>query len=232
MDAALPFADSPVRRSAADAAAHAHVLAAQGAEILAAIRRPEINLAIWMRKLDPEIARFARAGAALPDLHVVFEARATEVAPALAAAVGDAVPGRDCRAWIEDVRRLARLFAWATGARDLSIHVEALTHDACRLFHVDNVRGRLIVTYAGPGTQWLADTDTRREALGSGDNNAVRRPGTPIRRLHTGWVGLFKGERLPAMQGRGIVHRSAPIRATGRRRLVLKIGYAGEIAHD
>lgn len=126
--------------------------------------------------------------------------------------------------------QLARLFAWATGARDVHVHVETLERDACRFFHVDSVRCRLITTYAGPGTQWLADDDVVREALGRGDNGPVRRPGARIRRLRAGWVGLFKGERLPALQGRGIVHRSAPIVGTGRRRFVVKIDYAGEIA--
>jgi len=110
------------------------------------------------------------------------------------------------------------------------VHVEVLAHDSCRLFHVDNVRCRLITTYAGAGTQWLRDGDVDRTVLGRGANSGVLRSGARVQRMQSGWVGLFKGERLPEMEGRGIVHRSAPVRATGRRRLVVKIGHAGEIA--
>lgn len=70
-------------------------------------------------------------------------------------------------------------------------------------------------------TEWLADADVIRSALGRGDNDKARRRNTRIIRLRTGRVGLFKGERLPAMRGRGIVHRSAPVLHKARQRLVL-----------
>lgn len=207
-----------------------HAAIAAEPEILGAIRRRDVNLAIWTRSLTRPAARFAHACLSLPELHVSVEAPVGDVAPALADSIATA-PHSDGRvAWMEDVRALSGLFAWATGARDLSIHVERLDHDACRLFHVDNVRCRLITAYAGPGTEWLSDAEVNRGGLGGGGNDAVLRPGGRIRRLRTGWVGLFKGERLPAMQGRGIVHRSAPVLARGGRRLVVKIGHAGEIA--
>jgi Protein of unknown function (DUF1826) len=202
-----------------------------GPEVLAAIRRRAVNLAVWRRRLPRSVARFASACLSLSDLHVGFEATRAEIASVLADTI--ATPRQassgDRQTWIADVAALARLFASATDARGVSVHVELLDHDACRLFHVDNVRCRLITAYAGPGTDWLRDADVDREALGGGGNQAVLRPGARIEGLRTGWIGLFKGERLPAMRGRGIVHRSAPVLATGRRRLVVKIGHAGEI---
>lgn len=196
------------------------------------MRRPDITLALWTRRLPSNVARFARLCLDLADLHIGFEAEAGHVGETLVEAMGDLSHHRDAPAWIADVRQLARLFAWATAARRLHVHVETLSHDACKLFHIDNVRCRLITTYAGPGTEWLPDSGVTRDGLGRGDNDLVCRPGARPRSLRAGWVGLFKGERLPVMQGRGIVHRSAPIRAAGRRRLVLKIGYAGEIICD
>lgn len=218
------------RTAATQPAATPHVARADGAEILAAARRPDVTLALWRRTLAAPISRFARTILLPWDLRIGFEAEAGDVAEALTAAVGGLGDGQDAAAWIQDVRHLARLFAWATGARRLHIRLETLRHDACRFFHVDNVRCRLITTYVGPGTQWLHDADVVRGALERGDNEAVRRAGARIQSLRAGWIGLFKGERLPALRGRGIVHRSAPIRGTGRHRLVLKIDYAGEIA--
>jgi len=211
--------------------AQTHVAVGEEPEVLRNIRRPEINLALWRRALTSPVARFARACLSSAHLHFGFEAASDAVAPKLSTALaGSGAPRRDAAAWMEDVVRLASLFAAATGARDLSVHVEVLAHDSCRLFHVDNVRCRLITTYAGAGTQWLRDGDVDRTVLGCGANSGVLRSGARVQRMQSGWVGLFKGERLPEMEGRGIVHRSAPVRATGRRRLVVKIGHAGEIA--
>lgn len=212
--------------------ARPHVASSEGPGILAAIAWPEVNLALWTRALSRPLVRFAQACLAT-DLHVSVEAVPGQVASALFEAIGRP-PGGDehgLRLWVEDVAQLAHRFADATGAAsELHVHAEVLTHDACRLFHVDNVSCRLITTYAGPGTEWLADADVVRSALGRGDNDKVRRRSARVNRLRAGWVGLFKGERLPARRGRGIVHRSAPILHTARRRLVLKIGFAGEIA--
>lgn len=208
-----------------------HALIADQAETLAAIRWPEVNLALWTRALPRSLVRFARACLAT-DLHVSFEAASDDVGLVLVEAIGSlpGADGRGARLWVEDVAQLAHRFAEATGAGELHVHAQVLAHDGCRLFHIDKIRCRLITTYAGPGTEWLADDDVIRSALGKGDNDRVRRREARINRLQTGWVGLFKGERLPAMRGRGIVHRSAPILHKMRRRLVLKIGHAGEVA--
>jgi hypothetical protein len=229
MDASPTTVELHRRRRAAKISAPAHLAAGEDDGILRSIRRPGVNLAVWRRPLPRPIARFARACLSAGDLHVGFDVAANEVALALAETVDIAGTwAQDRRAWIEDVGQLARRFADVTGARDVHVHAEILAHDSCRLFHVDNVRCRLITTYAGPGTQWLADADVIRPALG--DNDAAIRTGAPVQRLRTGWIGLFKGERQRGMEGRGIVHRSAPIRGTGQRRLVVKIDYAREIA--
>lgn len=59
--------------------------------------------------------------------------------------------------WLsDDIVFLARLFQSLVGAARVLVRLEAIQDDACRRFHTDNVRFRLVTTYRGPGTGWIA----------------------------------------------------------------------------
>jgi hypothetical protein len=90
------------------------------------------------------------------------------------------------------------------------------------VFHVDRVGLRLISTYVGPGSKWLKNSNTHRDFLGCGDSSKIRREGSEIEQLKTGWVGVFKGESGQNI-GNGIVHKSPAIEHLGISRLVLRI---------
>lgn len=109
-----------------------------------------------------------------------------------------------------DMATLARDFAAATGACALRARLERIEGPACKLFHVDYVECRLITTYTGAGTEYLADADVVRERLGQGTNRGVKKPGAAVRHLEEFEIGLFKGEAWPGNRGKGIVHRSPP----------------------
>ena len=47
------------------------------------------------------------------------------------------------------------------------LRLEVVRTDSCRKFHADYVTARLITTYAGEGTDWLADADAARVAAGA-----------------------------------------------------------------
>jgi hypothetical protein len=120
-----------------------------------------------------------------------------------------------------DLRCLAKVFAHHSGCRSLSINLDIVTDDACKRFHADFKRLRLITTYAGPGTEWrLGDPDDPINRRRAGTPAARRRYG--IARFAPGAVGLFKGRLWPDHAVR-VVHRSPPIAGTGQRRLVLVI---------
>lgn len=120
----------------------------------------------------------------------------------------------------EDIVALAREFSARTGAHRLAIRLERVTGLACKYFHVDFVDLRLIVTYAGRGTEYVGAGDADRSALGSGDNRRIVPDRTRVRRVPRFAAALFRGEAAGA--GRGVVHRSPP--ASRRRpRLVLVI---------
>lgn len=128
-----------------------------------------------------------------------------------------------------DVVMLGALLARLLRRRHLWCSLTVVRTDACRKFHADFVSLRGLVTYAGPGTEW-ADADVvDRSAMGRADldvatANALIVPNARgLRCAAAGDVLLLKGDAYPGARGQGAVHRSPPIEATHRRRLILKL---------
>lgn len=149
------------------------------------------------------------------DATIARRAIATAVAERLTQA------GAERRWLIDDIARLTTLFLMLAPAERARIRLEVIDDDACRYFHVDHVRLRLVTTYRGPGTQWLPETAVDRSALDRRDHETICRSPEAIRVLAPGTVGLFKGARHP--EGGGLVHRSPPLSGTGIVRLFLAI---------
>jgi hypothetical protein len=185
------------------------------------------DLVVWERRVEPIVDAYVAQLLPCGTFDLAAEGSAAEAALDIGSRLP---PGRGRAELIADMRALAELLSRDLGFGRILMRLELLDRDACRLFHVDRVTLRLLTTYAGPGTQFLTHLDVMRDGLGRGDNARIIRPGATIRELATGWVGLFRGERDPALRGRGVVHRSPPIRADGRRRLVFKVEPVGEIA--
>ncbi|WP_018717732.1 DUF1826 domain-containing protein [Arhodomonas aquaeolei] len=189
---------------------------------LAAVRDPDVNMCIWHRQvpaaLHDELAPLAPGD--LPDVRRRISTTGChgEVARVLAAHGLD--PGA-CPHWIEDIALLARLFSGLIDTDAMALRLETSTGDGCRRFHVDQVGLRLVCTYRGPGTEWLGNDEVARSALYAGaSNGAICRTHTP-RRLSAPDVAIMKGERFPGNEGNGLVHRSPPLRGSGRTRVLL-----------
>ncbi|MCM0020881.1 MAG: DUF1826 domain-containing protein [Tagaea sp.] len=169
----------------------------------AEIRAPGANLVRVPRVPSPALRdAVARALAAKrPDFDVQVERHAVDAV--FAAHVCDPVLAAD-------MASLAREFAAASAACAVRARFERIEGPACKLFHVDFVACRLITTYSGAGTEYLADEDVDRARLGQGANRGVKKPGAAVRHLDAFEIGLFKGEAWPGNRGKGIVHRSPP----------------------
>ncbi|MBE7220146.1 MAG: DUF1826 domain-containing protein, partial [Caulobacteraceae bacterium] len=91
--------------------------------------------------------------------------------------------------------------------------------DMCRAFHVDNVTFRLVTTYRGPGTQWLAPRHLHEARDGE--------PLGPdaVREMPRGTVAILRGGRGATPERPGLLHRSPPI--AGTTRLFLAVDEAG-----
>ncbi|MFN4089878.1 MAG: DUF1826 domain-containing protein [Alphaproteobacteria bacterium] len=188
---------------AAQGAFHPVRMAAH-ADGLDVVHEPGVDLAIWDRPLSGTVD--------LPPAWAEREAlRAEATVPDARGLVLDRWgPGADSLA--RDVGRLAQAFGSVAGADRGQVRLEVLDHDACRRWHVDYKRLRLLCTYAGPGTLWCA----------RGEDGGVQAVGRQ-RRLS---VGIYKGLLYPGGPSGRLLHRSPRIAAAGRRRLALCIDAA------
>ncbi len=125
--------------------------------------------------------------------------------------------------WLcDDIDDLAREFGRLTGARTFLVRLEAITNDGCSRFHADNVRYRMVTTYFGPGTQWIAPpyaADVQHDMSFSSD---------AIRQLGAGWIALMRGKKVETKGIPGMLHRSPPMKGIDRPRLFLAIDDLGD----
>jgi hypothetical protein len=177
--------------------------------VLLTALRPDVAMALWLRELPGDWKRGVAPLLAAAPFRVVAEGRPEEALDEAAAAL----PGPAPLDLLADALRLAHIFAAMTRNPRVKLRIEGVTNDACRKFHVDAVGHRLLVTYAGAGTQWtMADPEQE---------------GTTIHEVPAGAVALFRGRARP---GAHMLHRSPPLSAlpeNRRARLVLCIDEGG-----
>ena len=77
------------------------------------------------------------------------------------------------------------------------------TKRGCRRYHVDNVPKRLLVTYAGQGTEWIPNNAADRHAYEAGEpNNNIIRNKNELNFIDQWSIAIFKGG------SDGILHRT------------------------
>ena len=201
-------------RALAEGAVEVHELADLG-EVL----DPQVHLASWTRPVDDRISDLARRTAEHlgRDSRVILRYGVDSLRGEVAALIPEEAWAHDAaaaEAWRDDVVRHCEAFAELLQAEDLMVSFEGPEERTCPRFHVDRVGVRMLVTYSGPGTEWLADADVDRARLGEAgqdlpdDQNGVMRPGAVIRSVAPFAVALLKGEAWPGAEGFGAVHRS------------------------
>ena len=110
---------------------------------------------------------------------------------------------------IQDITNLSEVFSNLMKVDYIRLRMEVVSTNSCRKFHVDAVKGRLICTYRGQGTQYGISID------GNDPQNFETTPtGSPILLRGTLWI-----ENNPKI----ILHRSPPIEGTGETRFVFVI---------
>ena len=212
--------------------AHAAMIEVETSAELAGICDPSVNLCVWRRPERAEIAALVNriAGDLGSRSRLVFERDDSGMHQAitdlLPAAAWD-VDRRAASAWRDDVLSLCELFADCVETAEAMVVLEEPSGRTCPRFHVDRVGIRMLVTYSGPGTEWLDESDVDRRWLGAAghglpnDQDGVIRDGAEIRSLAPFSVALFKGEAWPGAERRGVVHRSPD--PCGAPRVLLRI---------
>lgn len=185
------------------------------AEGLAAISNPGTELVIWRRALPLCLQTWLERMdvSCLPDIRILVQP--SDLLRAVEPHLDDCgMPPGDMRdLLLGDVDDLVSAFARITRTDLVDVRLRHVSHDACWKFHRDCVEARLLTTYRGPATEWVQPHDAARALC------EQRRFKGPVERFRVHDVAILKGSYAGA--GSGIVHRSPPIAATGRTRLVL-----------
>ncbi len=205
-----------------ETSAASHTRIGDEVSVLSGIYRAEVNLAIWRRQQTPRVSAGWYEAAALSGISI-----RERVEPTLNRGehLFSSLPAGDSRAgFCDDLRFITQVFADLTGATELGLRLETVDRGMCRFWHTDKVSLRLITTYFGPGTQWVANHDVWRDRTkqhSDGDTFLVLRPNAPVQVFEPFDVGVFKGSPWPAPH-EAIVHRSPRVEP-GARRLLLTL---------
>lgn len=180
--------------------------------VFADIYEDDTNIVIWQRELTQALAEAAdRVLAARPALGVstaVTPESAFETVSRSIDADGIAEP------LSRDVAELVDMFCCLFDIERAGLRLVALRQAMCPKFHVDRVPCRMVTTYRGVATEWLAHNDVDRSKLGLGSEGKPDRESglyqnaNAIRNLDEGAVAVLKGETWKDNEGAGLVHRS------------------------
>lgn len=202
--------------------------------VLEQILQHQVTLSIWQRLPDPgcepaiDLLMTQPAVVQLDTLRTGASDLSRALLPFSSAT--HKVHDKSFSAFAVELSGLARRFAGIAGREHVRLRLERVEDDGCRLFHADNLNLRMLCTYAGPGTQWIADEQVCREEFGlqgrTPEEAALAVAGGMADQIQTvpEWhVLVFKGRMWPGMEKSGLVHRSFPVSSTQSRRLRLCI---------
>jgi hypothetical protein len=189
---------------------------------LSALFEDAVNVVVLSRRLDSVIISELRVALAQPSFRVLTSVTPSDGPGGLMAQM------TELPRLAEDVHFWTEVLAELTGCELVGVRLARLEAAMCPRFHVDKVTVRVVSTFAGHGTEYLAEEDVDRRWLGhaargvSDEASGLMRPGARIRRAEASDVVLLKGEAWPKNAGRGAVHRS-PTASAASPRLVMTL---------
>lgn len=184
--------------------------------VLHQVARPGIGAAIWRRRLAPAFAEWIEGipVGQLPALRALVDFRAVENCVHAACDLSGLPAGTMRDILASDIGALALMLAQVMQNPLLHIRLEAVTTDACRRFHIDQIPARLLCTYRGPGTQFGVQ-DCSGQVVPAGE-------------MRVGDAAILRGGLWPDMEVTRLLHRSPPIAETAQVRLFLALDPATE----
>jgi hypothetical protein len=168
-----------------------------------------VAVAIWRRDPPAEWQAWLDGipAAQLPHMRRILPAG--EVRSATVAACNEAgIPlGLHRDRLLDNIATMAELAALVLASPLIEVRLDVTEGQLCPKWHIDTVRGRLLCTLRGCGTEF-------------GPTGPDGRPST-IHAVPTGAAALFRGLLWPGRDLSGIVHRSPP--ANGETRLLIVV---------
>lgn len=189
---------------------------------LSALFEDAVNVVVLSRRLDSVIISELQVALAQPSFRVLTSVTPSDGPGALMAQM------TELPRLAEEVHFWTEVLAELTGCELVGVRLARLEAAMCPRFHVDKVTVRVVSTFAGHGTEYLAEEDVDRRWLGhaargvNDEASGLMRPGARIRRAEASDVVLLKGEAWPKNAGRGAVHRS-PMASAASPRLVMTL---------
>ena len=199
------------------------------AQVLSQIYDQNTNISIWQRQLPSDLEKSIQ-------LHlrsdIKLDIKKVVTASTVESEIKPYLNRWECRdELILDVARLVEMFCCLFELRHVGLRLATLDAAMCPRFHVDNVPCRLVTTYSGNGTEWLAHHEVNRNRLGSGNQGLPDKESglyhcdASIQTLNVGDVALLKGEMWLGNEGSGLVHRSPELSFSDQRRLFLSLDF-------
>lgn len=124
----------------------------------------------------------------------------------------------------EDIINLTQHFFQVTKATNLRLVLKVIANDGCAKFHTDAYALRLLCTYAGRATEWIADEYVNRKKLITGTNEDIIKDFSRVQTMQPFEVAILKGETQQTGT-KGIVHRSPPLIQGIEKRLLLRLDF-------
>lgn len=192
--------------------------------VLADIYNEDTNIAIWQREFPEDLHNAAsRILARKPSLGLSVTVSPQNTYEVLSGVLG---AKEQLKPLIEDMARVVDIFCCLFDTDWVGLRLTSLRHAMCPRFHVDNVPCRLVTTYCGASTQWLAHNRIDRSKLGPGsggvpdEQSGLFSKKTEVKELRRGEIALLKGEGWAGNEGGGLVHRSPTLKNDLRRLLL------------
>lgn len=201
-----------------------HTIYSPAPAALIDIFEPEVQLAIWQRPADPAIAAYLDT-----NRHQLGSGMRTRLALGEQPDLSDLPAGAGRDALARDMARLAELLGDLLDCPQIALRLEVITGAMCPRLHVDRVGIRLLCTYRGPGTEWIADAGADRRKLGSGSgglpdtHSGLFGPDTRVETIPAFAVALLKGSLWQGNGARGVIHRSPAVVPHDRPRVILAL---------
>jgi hypothetical protein len=189
------------------------------------IHHKRTNLVYMKRELDEDILRYA-------DLlfehnfsginRLVTQPSLTEVVENELDKIGINTDGKIKLR--DDIINLSQHFFRVTNATNLRLILKVVANDGCAKFHTDAYALRLLCTYSGRATEWIADEFVNRKKLITGTNEDIIKDLSKVQTMQPFEVAILKGETQQTGT-KGIVHRSPSLIQGIEKRLLLRLDF-------
>jgi hypothetical protein len=172
---------------------------------------------IWQRDLTPNLQKEISDLLAQPDFQeIYFRCKVDELISQLT----DNQILINLSSLQNDLIGLVKQFAQITQTTQIRLDLSAISSDMCRKFHTDVTDFRLLCSYAGTGTYFVASEDLNGKPIENPLDEIIQQ-------TQLGEVIIFRGALSATPEYPALLRKSPPAQQMGIRRLLLRLDTEG-----